>query len=60
MKMRTSLGDFISALYDTVDPAQPSRSSEIVAACTYELLLRQRKSTVIAELFDPSDVGLLN
>jgi hypothetical protein len=54
MKRLTSLGDFISALYDQFDAADTSRPpGEIVTACTLDLLLRQRKRTVIAALLDP-------
>lgn len=53
MNRRTSLGDLISALYDTVDDAAEERSaSEVVTACTLDVLMRQRKGTVIAALLE--------
>jgi hypothetical protein len=59
MKQQTSLGDFISALYDTLAPGDreeaPRSTSEVVGACTFELLRRQRNRRMIAELFQPSD-----
>ncbi len=57
MKRQTSLGDVISALYDTVDPTVGLRSaSEVVAACTLELLWRQRKQSIIAALLATPDL----
>ncbi len=61
MKRRTSLGDFISTLYDTIDTdgSSYSAASQVVTACTLDLLLRQRNRRVIAALFDPAE-GELN
>ena len=52
MTRHMSLGDLITALYDTVDHLAPSgpRVDHIVAACTVDLLLRQRKPRLLAEL----------
>ena len=56
MKRHTSLGDIISALYDTVDAAgATSESGHIVTACTLDLLLRQRKRVLIAALCEPPE-----
>lgn len=59
MKQQTSLGEFISALYDTLGPGDredAARStSEVVGACTFELLRRQRNRRMIAALFQPID-----
>jgi hypothetical protein len=60
MKKRTSLGDFISALYDQVDAGTAQGSSEFVAACTLELLLRQGKRNVLAALFNTPESILLH
>ncbi|HKE14590.1 MAG TPA: hypothetical protein VKB80_06990 [Kofleriaceae bacterium] len=59
MKKRTSLGDFISALYDQVD-AGTAQGSEFVTACTLELLLRQGKRNVLAAIFGTPDTLLLH
>lgn len=59
MKRQTSLGDIISALYDTVDASGATRvASHIVTACTLDLLLRQRKGTLIAALCEPPELLL--
>jgi hypothetical protein len=59
MKQQTSLGDIISALYDAVDPDNASRpASQVVTACTLDLLLRQRNRRVIAALFDRAEGDL--
>jgi hypothetical protein len=59
MKRQTSLGDFISALYDTVDAAGASgAASQIVTACTLDVLLRQRKRVVLAALCHQQEVLL--
>jgi hypothetical protein len=59
MKRQTSLGDIISALYDTVDASGATRAaSHIVTACTLELLLRQRKRVLIAALCEPPELLL--
>lgn len=59
MKSHTSLGDIISALYDTVDASGATRSaSHIVTACTLDLLLRQRKRVLIAALCEPPQLLL--
>jgi hypothetical protein len=65
MNSSTSLGDFISALYDTIDRSSDVDStvdggatSAVVTACTLELLRRQRRGNVIAALFDVADVTL--
>jgi len=55
MKKQTSLGDFISALYDTLDTEDSPATSQVVTACTLQVLLRQRNSRVIAELFEPAE-----
>jgi len=56
MKRHTSLGDIISALYDTVDAAGATpESGHIVTACTLDLLLRQRKRVLIAALCEPPE-----
>jgi hypothetical protein len=61
MKRRTSLGDFISALYDTVDISGAVHSvSEVVTACTLDLLLRQRRRNLIAALCDPAQADVLH
>lgn len=61
MKRRTSLGDFISALYDTIDTDSGARfNSKMVTACTLDLLLRQRNGRVIAALFDAAGQCELN
>lgn len=59
MKRQTSLGDFISALYDSLDADNAARpASQVVTACTLDLLLRQRNRRVIAALFDPAESDL--
>jgi hypothetical protein len=59
MKRQMSLGDFISALYDTVDAAGASTAaSQIVTACTLDVLLKQRKRIVLAALCDPAEAPL--
>jgi hypothetical protein len=59
MKQQTSLGEFISALYDTLAPDDrmdgERSTSEVVGACTFEMLRRQRNRRMIAELFQPGD-----
>lgn len=56
MKRQTSLGDIISALYDTVDAAGATGATgQIVTACTLDLLLRQRKRVLIAALCEPPE-----
>ena len=59
MKQQTSLGEFISALYDTLAPGDSKdgvrSTSQVVGACTFELLRRQRNRRMIAELFQPVD-----
>lgn len=59
MKQQTSLGEFISALYDTFTPGDRDdaerSTSQVVGACTFELLRRQRNRRVIVELFQPAD-----
>jgi hypothetical protein len=59
MKRQTSLGDFISALYDSVDASGRTQpTSEVVAACTIELLWRQRKRSVLAAILGGPDLVL--
>jgi hypothetical protein len=59
MKRQMSLGDFISALYDTVDAAGASgAASQIVTACTLDVLLKQRKRIVLAALCDAQETQL--
>ncbi len=56
MKRQTSLGDIISALYDTVDAVGATgAASQIVTACTLDLLFRQRKRVLIAALCEPPE-----
>jgi hypothetical protein len=59
MKQQTSIGEFISALYDTLAPGDledaEHSTSEVVGACTFELLRRQRNRRMIAALFQPTD-----
>ena len=59
MKQQTSLGEFISSLYDTLAPGDREgaerSTSEVVGACTFELLRRQRNRRMIAALFQPID-----
>jgi len=61
MKKRTSLGDLISELYDTVHTFGGPRSvSQMVTVCTLDLLLRQRRRGLIAALFTPPEPVVLH
>ena len=58
MPKHTSLGELITALYDAAaDEIEPTdeRSDDVVAACTIDVLLRNRKRNrkVLAELVMP-------
>lgn len=58
MKRLTSLGDLVSALYDTVEAGTARPASEVVTACTLTLLLRQRKREIIAALLGEPEAVL--
>ena len=61
MKRRTSLGDFISELYDTIDTTGSVHgTSAVVTACTLDLLRRQRRRNLIAALCEPAQVDTLH
>ena len=50
----TSLGDLITALYDAASDMEGD-ANEIVAACTIDVLLRQRRRRLVAELVVPTE-----
>lgn len=57
MSKHTSLGELITALYDAAsEEAEEETANDIVAACTIDVLLRQRCRRLVAELVLPSDL----
>ncbi len=59
MKTRTSLGNLISELYDTVHGFDGTHAvSHVVTVCTLDLLMRQRRRGLIAALLNPPETIL--
>ncbi len=50
-----NLGDLISALYDAASELDDGEANAIVAVATIDVLLRQRRRRLVAELVDPTD-----
>ena len=50
-----SLGELISALYDAASELDDGEANAVVAVATIDVLLRQRRRRLLAELVDPSD-----
>ena len=50
-----SLGELITALYDAASDLDGGEANAIVAVATIDVLLRQRRRRLVAELVDPSE-----
>ena len=50
-----SLGELITALYDAASELDNGEANAIVAVATIDVLLRQRRRRLLAELVDPSE-----
>ena len=50
-----SLGELITALYDAATELDGGEANAIVAVATIDVLLRQRRRRLVAELVDPSE-----
>ena len=50
-----SLGELITALYDAASELDDGEANAIVAVATIDVLLRQRRRRLLAELVDPVD-----
>ena len=50
-----SLGELITALYDAASELDDGEANAIVAVATVDVLLRQRRRRLLAELVDPVD-----
>lgn len=48
-----SLGELITALYDAASELDNGEANAIVAVATIDVLLRQRRRRLLAELVDP-------
>jgi hypothetical protein len=48
-----SLGELITALYDAVSDLDGGEANAVVAVATIDVLLRQRRRRLLAELIDP-------
>ncbi len=49
-----SLGELITALYDAASELDDGEANAIVAVATIDVLLRQRRRRLLAELVDPA------
>ncbi|HEY8144519.1 MAG TPA: hypothetical protein VIG06_17675 [Kofleriaceae bacterium] len=49
-----SLGELITALYDAASELDGGEANAIVAVATIDVLLRQRRRRLVAELADPT------
>ncbi len=49
-----SLGELITALYDAASELDGGEANAIVAVATIDVLLRQRRRRLVAELVDPT------
>lgn len=50
-----NLGELITALYDAASELDDGEANAIVAVATIDVLLRQRRRRLVAELVDPAD-----
>ena len=50
-----SLGELITALYDAASEFDDGEANAVVAVATIDVLLRQRRRRLLAELVDPSE-----
>jgi hypothetical protein len=50
-----NLGELITALYDAASELADGEANAIVAVATIDVLLRQRRRRLVAELFDPTE-----
>jgi hypothetical protein len=50
-----SLGELITALYDAATELDDGEANAIVAVATIDVLLRQRRRRLLAELVEPSN-----
>jgi len=56
MTRQASLGELITALYDAASEVEDGESkTDMVVAATVDVLLRQRKQRLVAELVQPAD-----
>ena len=51
-----SLGELITALYGAASELDDGEANAVVAVATIDVLLRQRRRRLLAELVDPSDM----
>jgi hypothetical protein len=49
-----NLGELITALYDAASELDDGEANAIVAVATIDVLLRQRRRRLVAELVEPS------
>ena len=50
-----NLGELITALYDAASELDDGEANAIVAVATIDVLLRQRRRRLVAELVDPTE-----